>query len=207
MMAARQKGLQTILTEGRNVALSFIEDIVMAQRRSSRTSIRMFDHERKFLVKLYLTRRIPIDQFEARPKALQELCDEWRGHCSRKDSNGEILHYMRTQRKRGKWVRLGDDHELRPALPDLTAEETETLIDIFDEEVAELGEGSDNIAYDADLAQRIAKRFAEATHRMFPASQLVAKITAIRKRGLLPRAKEQELKTDDMGFDDIDSAQ
>jgi hypothetical protein len=124
----------------------------MAKRRKS---IRLLEHERQFLIKLYLKWRIPIDQYEARPDDLEGLCEEWRSLCGRRDTNEEMLHYMRSQRKIGQWVIFGGDHKTAPPLPQLTAEETETLIAIYDEIVAGSGDGSDNIAYDNGVADLI----------------------------------------------------
>lgn len=173
----------------------------MAKRRRA---IKLLEHERKLLVDLYLKWRIPIDQFEARPEALEGLCSQWRALCERSDTNEEILHYMRNERKNSRWVTFDGDHESTPPLPELTADETEILINIYSDIVAAAGDGSDNIAYDSGTADLIAKRFAEATGKRIPAHQLVAKLTAIRKRGLLPPAAKQMDKPEGAGFDDID---
>src|SRR5439155_9208667 len=137
-----------------------------------RKSIQMNEHERKTLIRLYQRGRIPIDQYEGRPDELEDLCEEWRRLCGRTDSNGEILHYMRTQRKRGLWVVFGGDHEDVPTAPKFSAEDVEQLITIYGEQVAVTGDGSDNIAYDGEVAQRIAKRFTEVTGRIVPAHML-----------------------------------
>ncbi len=173
----------------------------MAKRRRA---IKLLEHERKLLVEMYLKWRIPIDQYEARPEDLEGLCEEWRGHCGRRDMNEEVLHYMRNQRKQGFWVTFGGDHEIAPPLPELTADETEILITIYSDTVAAAGEGSDNIAYDSGTADLIAKRFSETVGKRVPAHQLVAKVTAIRKRGLLPPAAKLTTKPEGAGFDDID---
>lgn len=173
----------------------------MAKRRKS---IRLLEHERQLLIQLYLKWRIPVDQYEARPDDLEGLCEEWRSLCGRCDTNEEILHYMRNQRKNGLWVTFNGDHETAPPLPTLAAEETEILIEIYAEIVAAAGDGSDNIAYDSEIADLIARRFAEATGKRVPAHQLVAKLTAIRKRGLLPPTAKPTVKPTDTGFDDID---
>ena len=107
-------------------------------------------------------------------------------------------------RKNSQWVTFDGNHETAPPLPELTAEQTEILITIYADTVAATGEGSDNIAYDSGTANLIAKRFSEAVGKRIPAPHLVAKVTAIRKRGLLPPAAKQTDKPEGAGFDDID---
>jgi hypothetical protein len=170
---------------------------------AKRRAIQLNEHERNLLVQRYLRWRIPIDQYESRPDDLEGLCDEWRCLCRRSDTDGEILHYMRTQRKRGKWVTFDGNHETAPPLPCFTADETELLITIYTENIAAMGAGSDNVAYDNETAELIAERFAEVTGRIVPSHQLVAKVTAIRKRGLLPPIQVDTLDpSDDLGFTD-----
>jgi hypothetical protein len=173
----------------------------MAARKKS---MRLNEHERQTLVRLYLRWRIPVDQYESRPDDLEGLCDEWRDLCRRTELDGEILHYMRNERKCGRWPVFNGNHQTAPPLPRFTADETELLIAIYFENIAAMGEGSDNIAYDGETAQLIARRFAEATQRIVPPHQLVAKVTAIRKRGLLPPVQKVEFDWDgDTGFTDI----
>jgi hypothetical protein len=111
---------------------------------------------------------------------------------------------MRNERKCGRWPVFNGNHQTAPPLPDFSPDEIELLIAIYSENVAAMGEGSDNIAYDGETAQLIAKRFAEATGRIVPPHQLVAKVTAIRKRGLLPPVQKIEADSEeDAGFTDI----
>ncbi len=111
----------------------------------------------------------------------------------------------------GKWVRLGSDHEPIPALADFSAEETEILVGIYSETVTPLELGSDELGYDPAFAQTLANLFAEATGRIVPAPDIIAKLTALRKRGLLTkvgkRGKEKESDRDHKvdGFDDIEA--
>lgn len=173
----------------------------MATRKKA---IRLNEHERETLVRLYMRWRIPVDQYESRPDDLEGLCEEWRGLCHRTDLNGDILHYMRNERKCGRWPVLNGNHQTAPPLPDFGPDEVEILIAIYSENVAAMGEGSDNIAYDGETAQPIANRFAEATGRIVPPHQLVAKVTAIRKRGLLPPVRKIEPGAEEDGwFTDI----
>jgi hypothetical protein len=170
-----------------------------------RRSIKLFPHERPLLVDAYLRRRIPVDQYETRPNDLIDLTREWNGMSGRNDAPADILHYMRTQRKRGLWVRFDGSHEPSPPAPELTAEETEVLVAIYQDHVADFAHGSDVIAYDLEIAEALAKEFSAEVGRIFPAHQLITKLTALRKRGLLPKAAEVPKQSDDeIGFDDMD---
>jgi hypothetical protein len=171
-----------------------------------RKSIKLLEHERQMLVELYLRWRIPIDQFESRPEDLSEFIAEWRRLSQRTDSAADLIHYMRSQRKRSLWVRLENASAPPPPLPELAPEETEILVNIFYEHVTMFASGSDVLAYDDEIGKLIAKEFLAATERYVPPHQLIAKLTALRKRGRLPKVSEQEIGGDDVGFDDIDEA-
>ena len=155
---------------------------------TKRKTIRISGYERRLLVKMYLRRRIPIDQFEDRPGELNDLVVEWNELTRRTDAAGEIHHYMRNERKCGRWVRLDGNHERTPPQRFMSAEETACLVAIYQVNVADNSAGSDSIAYDAETANLIAKEFAGMTGRIVPAHHLVAKLTALRKRSLLPKA-------------------
>jgi hypothetical protein len=170
-----------------------------------RRSIKLFPHERPLLVDLYLRRRIPIDQYEVRQQDLNDFTKDWNGLSGRNDAPADILHYLRTQRKRGLWVRFDGNHEVTPPVTEMTAEESEILVAIYQDNVADFAHGSDVIAYDPEIAELLAKEFAAEIGRIIPAPQLIAKLTALRKRGLLPKAAEFPKRDDDeIGFGDID---
>lgn len=171
--------------------------------KTRRRSIRLFDHERRLLVEMYLRRRIPIEQYESRSADLADLVEEWYRLTRRRDTGGELIHYMRTQRKQGQWVRFGGNHQTAPPLPELSAEEIEILVDIYYENVTVLGNGSDVLAYEDETKLFIAREFADQAGRIVAADDLVAKLTAIRKRGLLPKVRDHK-KPDGAGFSDID---
>jgi hypothetical protein len=167
----------------------------------------LFDHERSLLVKMYLERLIPIEQYEQRSTDLAGLVDEWRKLTGRSDSGGELIHYMRTQRKRGKWVRFDGAHLGSPEAPEFSAEEIEVLVSIYDEDVAAMGIGSDVLGYEDELKVLVSKEFAARTGRIVAGDDLVAKLTALRKRGLLPKAADvPRAKDADIGFGDINQA-
>jgi len=169
-------------------------------------SIRLTQHERESLVQLYVESAIPVDQYEERPEELSELCIQWQKETGRTDPSGDILHYMRSQRKMGKWVRLGKDFVKRKPRVKLDADETELLIRIVQEHVTSLGSGTDNIAYEAEVGSLIAKEFSTETGRRVPPGDLIAAVTAIRKRGLLDKVEKSDAASEDVGFKDIDQA-
>lgn len=174
--------------------------------KGTKKSIRLYEHERALLVELYLRWRIPIDQFENRPEEWEAFNTEWKRQSGRNDLPGELLHYMRTQRKRGLWVRLEENARPAPPVADLSPEETEILVKIFREHVTELDNGSDVLAYDDEIAGLISKEFSAEAGRIVPAHELVAKLTALRKRGLLPKTgrwDREDGDSDDAGFTDI----
>jgi hypothetical protein len=171
-----------------------------------RKSIRLNGHERALLVKLYRKWRIPVDQFDQRPSDREEFTAEWHRISKRHDSAGELVHYMKTQRKRSLWVRLDGNYDPAPAVIELSAEEIEELIGIFRANVTLLDQGEDVLSYDDDVAEMIAKEFEANTGRRVPANELVAKLTALRKRGLLPRLGDLPKPPEgenDVGFTDI----
>ena len=168
-----------------------------------RKSIKLLAHERRILVDLYLRWRIPVSQFKSRPEAKCKFVDEWNELSGRKDAPGDVMHYMKVQRKRGLWVRLDGNYQAAPPKVELSAEETEVLVDICRENVTALGHGSDTLDFDDEVSERIAKAFAQETGRVVPMHQLVTKITALRKRGLLPKVKDQPPRKDEGGFGDI----
>lgn len=159
----------------------------MATRRKA---IKVLPHERKLLLELYQKYALPIEQLEARPAELAAFIREWRCISGLRHSAGEVLHYMRNERKCGRWIKLGKDCPAPPPLPDMSAEEIEALVTIFEENVAILGSGSDAIAYDEEIGELLVKSFFEMTGRSLPSHQLVQKLTALRKRGLLTRVSD-----------------
>ena len=93
-------------------------------------------------------------------------------------------------------MRLDGDYETKPPQPFFSADETECLVAIYQVNVADHCAGSDAIAYDDGTANLIAKEFAGMTGRIVPAHHLVAKLTALRKRGLLPKVGAQPATND-----------
>jgi len=169
-----------------------------------RKAIKLLPHERQVLVDLYLHFRIPIDQYEGRPNDLAAFVDRWHQLTGRSDSSGELIHYMIVKRKQKLWVTLDGNHRPPPAPPELSADDKEILVTIFRDYVATLQHCSDVLAYDEQLADLVAREFAERTGRIVPAYQLIVALTALRKRGKLDRI--EPIDDDDVGFGDIDEA-
>jgi len=171
---------------------------------TKRKAIRVQAHEKKALIHLYLSAAIPIDQFEQRVEELAQLNRDWKKITGRQDSNQDLLHYMRSQRKQGKWVKLNGKHTKKPTAMEFSAEETEILVALFESNLADCELGSDNLAYDAELAAAMAKEFSIEIGRFVPPHELVTKLTAIRKRGLLPKVVKSEDDDEEIGFGDIE---
>jgi hypothetical protein len=166
-----------------------------------RKSIKLFPHERQALIDVYLKWRFAVDSYESLPDELEAMVDQWKQRCGRKDAPQDVFHYMRNERKCSRWVTFDGKHKEPPPIPKFTAEETEILVDIYTRNVAELDAGSDTLGYDSQVADFVAREFTDATGRTVPAHYCVAKLTAIRKRGLLPKATKPP-----EGFGDISQA-
>ena len=136
-----------------------------------RKSIKLLDHERRILVDLYLRWRIPVSQFKSRPEDKRRFVEEWNRLSQRNNAPCDLIHYMKTQRKRSLWVRLDGEHKAAPPKAEFTAEETEILLEICREFVTVQGNGSDTLDYDEDVAEQIAKAFARETGRVVPAAR------------------------------------
>jgi hypothetical protein len=83
----------------------------------NRKSIRLLPEERGLLVQLYLRFRIPVDQYEGRPADSDAFVLEWHQLTGRRDTIGDLIHYMRTQRKQKLWVTLDGNHRPAPRPP------------------------------------------------------------------------------------------
>jgi hypothetical protein len=164
----------------------------------------MFEHEFEFLKAAYLRRGIHLEHYEVRQAELHDLCDEWRAHFGRTDTDVQLFHFMRTKRKKGKWPRLGEAGEPKIKLPELGAEHQEVLVDLYYEHVAELGMGSDNLACEPETVAMIETEFEHQTMRRVEGRFLVGILTDLRKRGLLPPARQQPKADGETGYDDMD---
>ena len=81
------------------------------------------------------------------------------------------------------------------------------IVSIYADDVAAMGIGSDVIGDEDELKDLIAKAFADRTGRIIAGGDLVAKLTALRKMALLPKAADlPQIKDADIGFGDINQA-
>jgi hypothetical protein len=169
-----------------------------------RNAIRLSPDEDHALRELYLEFGIPADQYEKRPEDMALFIEEWSHRTGRSDAFGEVIHYIRTQRKQGLWVRFDGSHKTAPSmLHALPATQRDILVDIYREHVVEAGFGSDNVFYDPDISRQIATEFFHRTRRRLPEYVLVAVLTALRKRGRLPVVGDRKPRDEGLGFSDI----
>lgn len=166
----------------------------------TRQSLRLLPHEDELLRTLYREFNIPTDQYPQRPEDLIRLVNHWNNFTGREEAAPDVLHYMITRRKKGKWERLGRDAGngfSRPKL-DFTEEELKHLDAIHEE----LQIASDNFALNTDLAQKLQLEFVRRAGRIVPHMILAAAMINRRKAGALATLKP---KADDrdLGFSDI----
>jgi hypothetical protein len=169
-----------------------------------RKSIKILPGEKRLLETLYLTRRTSIEQYEELPDELRSLTNEWNDQTGRNDLPGDVLHYMRSRRKHSDWPRLEGAQRKSPVHRKFTADETEILVDIYREHVLPMDLGSDAIGYNDEIANLIEREFRMRAGRRVPGHELNAKLTRLRKRGLLPKLGKQG-SGNDGGFQDFDA--
>lgn len=168
---------------------------------TTRQSLRLPPHEDALLRTLYRNFNIPTDQYPQRSEDLMRLVDTWNNFTGRKESSPDVLHYMVTRRKKGKWERLGRTTAevlCRPAVS-FTDEELKHL-DVIHEE---LQIASDNFALNSELADKLQKEFARRSGRIVPPMILAAAMILRRKMGALATLKPKSEEAD-LGFSDID---
>jgi hypothetical protein len=170
-------------------------------------SIRLNPADREVLVTLYLDRRLAIDPYEKRPKDLKDLTDAFNALTERSDPPEDILHYMRTQRKNGKWARLGSTARK-------VSERLEEIMSLDDSKELEacyikIGKahkkGNDSFAHEPELVRELEKEFLNATGRYVHGSQLLAALTKLRKAGNLETLKIEKHERRE-AFGDMDEA-
>jgi hypothetical protein len=168
---------------------------------SLRQSLRLLPHEDALLRTLYREFNIPTDQYPHRPEDLMGLVDNWNNLTGRKESAPEVLHYMITRRKMGKWERLGRTTAEVLSRPRVSFMEEELKhLDAIHEE---LQIASDNFALNSELAEKLQKEFARRSGRIVPPMILAAAMIHRRKIGALATLKPKA-DDGDLGFSDID---
>ncbi|WP_145034666.1 hypothetical protein [Caulifigura coniformis] len=156
------------------------------------------------LRRLYKLWRIPTDQFDKRPEDKARFVRAWNLRSSRDDSEGDLMHYMKTKRKGGNWEKLGADHQRYSAgSVQFSDEELKAAEEIYNRLFASAGIGSDNIGYDQKMADMLSSEFAIATGRIVNGTIIYAALMAIRKRGNLVKAGRVQ-RGSQHGFGDID---
>ena len=148
---------------------------------------------------LYVRQKIPTDQYKRRPEALLKLTDRFNSLTERNDKADDLLHFMISQRKQGKWPKLGTAHKklARVPLDVMTTEEWKILDEIY----LDMNVGSDNYAYNVELRSELARRFSASAGRFLTARTLCAALERRRKEGSLPRLSDKPEKP----FGDIDA--
>lgn len=150
-------------------------------------SIRLNPAEKGILIKLYLDRRIPVDPYQNRSKDLQGLTNSFNLLTERSDPPEDILHYMRTQRKSGKWPKLGSaaikvSNRIKEFM---TVEEREMLESIYIDLGKTFGKGNDSFAHEPELMRELENSFRKAAGRSVNGGQLLDVLTTMRKAGNL----------------------
>lgn len=155
--------------------------------------------EKEMLKFLYVRQKIPTDQYKRRPEELRKLTDRFNALTERNDKADDLLHFMISQRKQGKWPKLGSAHRklARVPLDLMTAEKWKILDEIY----LDINVGSDNYAYNVELRRELARRFSISAGRLLPARKLCAALERRRKEGSLPRLSDKPEKP----FGDIDA--
>jgi len=167
---------------------------------TTRQSLRLLPHEDELLRTLYRDFDIPTDQYPQRPDDLIRLVESWNSLTGRSESPPDVLHYMITRRKKGKWEKLGRDAGNGFTRPTVALNEDELKhLDAIHEE---LQIASDNFALNADLAQKLQQEFARRAGRIIPAMILAAAMINRRKAGALATLKPKS-DDQDLGFSDI----
>ncbi len=148
-----------------------------------RKSVAMLGHEDNVLRELYAQANIPTDQYPQRQEELESIVGDWNSICGRAEAPADVLHYMVTKRKRGKWIKLGRStcEKLENVRAGLSDEELKVLDAIHEE----LQIASDRFALDTELGERLQKEFAKRTGRIFPPLMLAAAMINRRKVGAL----------------------
>jgi len=167
-----------------------------------RTSVKMLPDEDACLRALYRQYDIPTDQYPQRAGELTHLVETWNGVTGRRESPADVLHYMVTRRKKGKWEKLGRKAVSSDSV--MSEQFSDDDLHHMDAIHEELQIASDNYALNTELAKKLQSEFAKRTGRIVPPMILAAAMITRRKAGALAtlRPKPQE---GDLGFADIDN--
>lgn len=162
-------------------------------------------HEVELLKTLYKQFKVPTDRFPQHPDLLQEFMETWTNLSGRQDRAEEVLHYMFTQRKQGKWVKLGRASATKLSERPAAYAERLTVDDwkVLDAVYAELQVPSDRFALDDELGKKLTAEFAKRTKKIVPQLVLCAAMISRRKGGGLTTLKPKQ-DAESVDFADID---
>jgi hypothetical protein len=142
----------------------------------------------------YLHYKIPSDQFSRRPDELRLFVRDWNALSGRHDKEGELLHYIKTKRKKKQWVTFDGDHKKQPRVPLPQLDDSHRPA--FDEIYTQLNAASDHYPYNPHLAKRFAQFFESKTGISLSVKEVQILMLDRRKQGLLPKLEHPELFTD-----------
>jgi hypothetical protein len=166
----------------------------------TRPTLPMHVHEDEVLRTLYRDFNIPTDQYPQRPDDLIRLVESWNSLTGRREAPPDVLHYMISRRKKGRWEKLGRDAGrdfVRPTL-EFSSQDLGHLDAIHEE----LQIASDNFALNSESAVKLQHEFARRSGRIVPAMILAAEMISRRKAGALATLKPI-VREQDVGFADI----
>ena len=169
--------------------------------QAKKRSLRLRPEEDKLLRTLYRQFGIPTDQYPQRPTDLANLLETWNGLTGRTDASEELLHYMFTKRKKGKWERLGSASAKQPQI--LQQRFSEDDLKHLDSIYEELQVAADNYALDTELGKKLQDEFARRTGRIVPQLILCSAMISRRKAGALTTLRPKS-DDSDLGYNDID---
>ncbi len=166
-------------------------------------SLRLQPEDDKLLRTLYKQFGVTSDNFPQFPEALQEFVQTWNNLTGRQDSPSDLLHYIFTKRKKGKWIKLGRSpkSQYTPST-NIACRFGEGDWKQLDEIYEEFQVASDNFALDDELGQKLADEFAQRTGKIVPTLVLCAVMIRRRKDGVLTTLRPKK-DDGDLGFGDI----
>jgi len=183
----RQKGLITMATPKKSIALSPDEDRLL----------RIYHRQSG----------IPDGQFLKRPKFFKQFIDGWNQATERNDTPEEIHHYIQTRRKRpkgrpGRWEPLGDEcKKLRSQSVELLSSAEWDLVDQF---YAEYDVSADRLLFEKSIREEFTNLVNSMTGKQIPDIILVTAVISRRKAGLLPKINHKSPNSGISGFTDMD---
>jgi len=113
----------------------------------------------------------------------------WRGLTGRSDPNGDILHLCGMSAKCGRWPTLDGEHLSKPKTPTLSADDVETLKEVYDDFVVAFG-SAPRTSPTMTTSRRSLHGICRPRRPRRSGGQLIARLTELRKRGLLTKVAD-----------------